>query len=318
MQEADSERRIKILRGEEVNPLPAPLGKEANVKRERHDGSGRETKRRRIAGEDETEREMRFAQEERALLPTKSEMQMTSKKSGDAPLTDNQGHINLFPSEVPIHKSTKNAEVEAEKVKKKRELEDQYTMRFSNAAGFKHAIGQKPWYQQVGDGRDTQEAEEMPSKDVWGNEDPRRKEREKMRIVADDPLAAMRNGAAGVREAERQKTKWREEKTRDIRALEEDERRRERKRRRRHEEDDFEGFSLDNPGRPESRRHRHHRDGETSSKQSYQHRSHSRERDRHGSRRHRHRSPDGVPKDGKRSGWEAVSGTKYSSQYVHT
>ena len=312
MQEADAERRIQILRGLKVEPPPAPADQRAEDGRGSGDVSWRERKRRRIAGEDDTDRDIRFAQENKVLVPIKAEMQMKSKKSSDAPITDVKGHINLFPVESSRSNVRKNAEVEAAKAKKQKELEDQYTMRFSNAAGFKQAVGQKPWYHNMGASGDNDGESEIPSKDVWGNEDPRRKDREKMRMAADDPLAAIQKGVVGVREMERERKKWKEEKDREIREIEEAERRREKRKRRRQEKDELEGFSLDAPARNKIERQHHRRSKEDSSRQSHRHRSRSRDRDRHCSHSHRHRNvkAEDTP------AWEARPGGRYSSQFA--
>ncbi|KAK4692883.1 hypothetical protein P7C71_g4406, partial [Lecanoromycetidae sp. Uapishka_2] len=311
MQEVDAERRIQALRGLKVDAPPSPLEEPADEVRSGRDGPGRERKRRRIAGEDDTDRDIRFAQENNALVPAKPEMQMKSKKSSDAPITDAKGHINLFPVDGSRHHAPKNAEVEAEKAKKQKEFEDQYTMRFSNAAGFKQAVGQKPWYHSMG--AEKTNDTETPSKDVWGNEDPRRKEREKIRMSADDPLAAIKKGVAGVREVEKERRRWKEEKSIEIRELEESERRRERKRRRRHEEDDFEGFNLDGSTRNGKSESHRQRSRERSSRHSHSHRSRSRNRDRHRSHRHGHISQ----KQDIKPGWEVGSGGRYSAQFAH-
>lgn len=316
MQEVDAERRLQILRGLPVEAPSTPAEAEGN-KRSKEERPDRERKRRKIAGEDDTDRDIRFAQENKALVPAKAELQMTSKKSSDAPITDMNGHINLFPVDGTRHNAPKNAEVEAEKAKKQKEFEDQYTMRFSNAAGFKQAIGEKPWYHKSGAIGDASGEAEAPSKDVWGNEDPRRKEREKMRTVADDPLAAIQKGVAGVREVERERKKWKEEKDREIRELEEAERRRERRKRRRREADDLEGFSLDGATKlDESTRRHHHRSRDNFSPHSHRRRSRSPgpDRSRHRSHHHRHRP---VIVDN-RTGWEVGPGGRYSSQFAHT
>lgn len=311
MQEADAERRLQQLRGIPIDQAPAPVAKEESRERSRHDGAGRERKRRRIAGENDTDRDIRFAQEDNALVP-KPEMQMKSKKSNDAPITDTSGHINLFPEERAASKPSKNVAAEAEKAKKKKEFEDQFTMRFSNAAGFKQAIGEKPWYQSIGDAHSAEV--EKPTKDVWGNEDPRRRERQSMRIAADDPLAAIKKGVAGVRQVEKEKVKWREEKKREIMELEEAARRqerRDRKRRRRGEEDELEGFKLDSSkGDAESVQHRRS-SGEHRAHHSHRRRSRSGERSRH--RSHRHRESLG---EKERPGWEVGAGGRYSNQFA--
>ncbi|KAL9068981.1 MAG: hypothetical protein Q9161_005838 [Pseudevernia consocians] len=312
MQEVDAERRIQILRGLPVEAPSAPV-EEERIGRSREDRPDRERKRRRIAGEDDTDRDIRVAQENNALVPAKAEMQMKSKKSSDAPITDLKGHINLFPVEGTRHNAPKNAEVEAEKAKKQKEFEDQYTMRFSNAAGFKQAIDQKPWYQGISATGNEGEEVEALSKDVWGNEDPGRKEREKMRTVADDPLAAIQKGVAGVREVERERKQWKEEKNREIRELEEVERRRERRRRRKRERDDLEGFNLDGGAKLEDSTKRHHQSRNDSSTRSHQRRSRSPDRSRHRSHHHRHRPV--IIDD--RIGWEVGAGGRYSSQFAH-
>lgn len=302
MREADAERRIQLLRGLEPPPSPPiQADKEAGrrERREEHDRSGRERKRRKIAGEDETDMEMRYAQEDASRNPGRKQMQMTRKES-DAPLTDQRGHISIFPAESSKHAGAKNAEAAAEKSKRKREFEDQYTMRFSNAAGFKNAIGQTPWYQALGE-----EGVEV-GKDVWGNEDPRRREREKARLVGDDPLGAIKRGVAGVREVERERGRWREERGKEVRAMEREERReRESRRRKRGGEEGLAGFSLDGElgegkgarsGNGQGKEGRHWRD----------HRSRSPQRE-YREHRHRHRS---VP------GWEARKGGRYSNQFA--
>ena len=314
-QEVDAERRLQILRGLKVDAPPAASPEKDESSRSKHDGLGRERKRRRIAGEDDTDRDIRFAQESNALVPERAEMQMKTKKSNDAPITDDNGHINLFPVEGPRKNAQKNPEVEAEKAKKQKEFEDQYTMRFSNAAGFKQSVGEKPWYQSLGQSAGNSGEVEVPSKDVWGNEDPRRKDREKLRIKADDPLAAIQRGVAGVREVEKERTKWKLEKEREIKELDDAERRRRIKKRRSHEEDDLNSFSLDDPSRIKEngsgkrhhhRRHHHHHHHHRS------HGSHSRERSHH--RTHLQRPK--CSRDEIRPGWEPGLGGRYSSQFA--
>ena len=313
MQEADAERRIQILRGLKAEAPQAPVEGQAEAGRDRTGAPGRERKRRRIAGEDDTDRDIRFAQEDNALVPAKAEMQLKSKKSSDAPITDTNGHINLFPVEGSRRHAPKNAEVEAEKAKKQKEHEDQYTMRFSNAAGFKQAIGQKPWYQTMGADENKDGESESVAKDVWGNEDPRRKERQTMRIAADDPLAAIQRGVAGVREVERERQKWKEEKDREIGEIEEAERRRRKRKKRSFKDDDLESFSLDGPAKDDKQRRRYHRrDREDSSKHSHRHRSRSRDRDKDRSHAGRHGNTTS-----ERPGWEPGPGGRYSSQFAH-
>lgn len=221
MQEADAENRIRILRGLPVAPSE-PLNDDAKKhERRRNQEQGRDRKRRRIAGEDETEREIRIARENAAVAPS-NHSTVQIKPRNDIPLIDGKGHINLFPIETPSRqKSAKNPEAEAEAAKKKREYEDQYTMRFSNAAGFKQDVGQQPWYSSVdASAQDLDDgATATLAKDVWGNEDPRRKDRYTKRLTANDPLSAMKRGVEELREVEKERNRWKEERDRDIQEL---------------------------------------------------------------------------------------------------
>lgn len=218
MQEVDSERRIQILRGLKVTtPPPSIDGQTGPGQEGGHNGNRTERKRRRIAGEDDTDRDIRLAQEHSVV---KHELVQPVRPSSDAPLTDRKGNINLFPEEGTSRRhAPKNFEAEAEAAKKKKEFEDQYTMRFSNAAGFKQAVGQKPWYHPINGNAENEEI--AVTKDVWGNDDPRRKERERTRLVAEDPLAAIQKGVEELREVKKERKRWKEERGREMRGISE-------------------------------------------------------------------------------------------------
>lgn len=307
MQEVDAERRVQALRGLQVDPLPA-LQDDSSRSSKRHDhvsGSTTSLKRRRIDGEDDTERDIRYARENQLEEPAGSAALMKRPKTSDAPLVDRTGHINLFPIEGPKRNGPKNPEAEAEAATKKREYEDQYTMRFSNAAGFKQAIGQKPWYHSAA-GPEAEDAE-APSKDVWGNEDPRRKERQKIKIAADDPLAIIQKGVQDLRQVEKQRKKWRAEREREMEEMARAERREAKRRKAAGEEDDLEGFSLDHDGGHHT--HRRHRRHSEDHRHRHRYRSKDRSRERGGTRKH-------SEKTSKATGWEAGPGGRYSSQFA--
>jgi hypothetical protein len=115
---------------------------------------------------------MRITKEEAALQVRPSYLRQTTNE----PFTDARGHIDLFSSMSQVKE--KNVEAEAERARKKRDHEDQYTMRISNAVGFKQGLS-APWYSSNG-----HNDADVLGKDVWGNDDIGRKEREKTRIVA--------------------------------------------------------------------------------------------------------------------------------------
>ncbi|KAL9630989.1 MAG: hypothetical protein Q9204_004446 [Flavoplaca sp. TL-2023a] len=323
MQEVDAERRIQLLRGIQSNTTTKEPPATDQAPQHQDISHRRERKRRKLAGEDDTDRDLRFAKEDQATAAPRKDLQLISKKSSDAPLMDRRGHIDLFPMDGSRHHAPKNAEVEAEKAKKKKEYEDQYTMRFSNAAGFKQSIGDKPWYQSCVE--ITEDSHEIPSKDVWGNEDPRRKEREKMRVAADDPMASMQKGVSQLRQVERERKQWLQEKQRETDELAKAQRHKSKKPRSKRERDDeeMEAFSLD----PSADAHQHvdkhgarHRQ-----RHRHRHRSRSHEDDREEKKRSK-RIRDGYYErpQGKGSNstitsgdsWKPGVGGRYSDQFA--
>ncbi|KAI1454119.1 hypothetical protein F4805DRAFT_333633 [Annulohypoxylon moriforme] len=316
-QEVDAERRLAILRGEVPPPLPPPEPSADNEipsrKRDRDEEPRRECRKRKRVGEDDTDFELRLARERADTTPRTSGALM---KKSDAPLVDHTGHINLFSDEQSRVPLEKNAEAEKEAAKKKREFEDQYTMRFSNAAGKDGLSG--PWYAKGGDMKTVIDGNlEAPSKDVWGNEDPRRKEREAARVVASDPLAMMKRGAAKVREVEKERRQLNDERERELKQLRKEERRKERRRKREGKEDydELEGFSLDGASSSQPRirskedddhrRRRHHssrdEDGRSKSRHHSERREH-RSHDYRSSRSHQDRNKSSSEHDHRRLG----------------
>ncbi|KAI3555163.1 blastn match against entry EMBL [Colletotrichum abscissum] len=194
MQEVDAERRLAILRGEEPPPLPPTEETPDDEPRHRDRGAGsfgRERKKRKRAGEDDTDFELRVARERSGVVQTANET--LRKSTSSAPIVDAAGHIDLFGEERKQGRHLKNEEAEKEAAKRKKEMEDQYTMRLSNAAGKDGMVG--PWYAASGSRAELAELEPA-GKDAFGNEDPGRKKRDEQRIVANDPLAMMKMGAS--------------------------------------------------------------------------------------------------------------------------
>ncbi|KAK5705406.1 hypothetical protein LTR97_002524 [Elasticomyces elasticus] len=311
MQDEDAATRIAILRGEPAAPLPdsAPVGdadSRANtrVPRSREAGTDgkRERKRRKLRGEDDTDADIRFARED-VEAGQKAKTALAKKDTDDAPLVDHAGHLQLIPApdEKAIRKAGKNAEVEAEKAKKRKREEDQYMMKFSNAAGYSNGM-EKPWYasnklaKQEKDAASTAVAlSDVQEKDAWGNEDPRRKNREQNRISSSDPFAAMQHAQRQLKQSSVDKERWQRERAAELEELKKTEdrrRRREKHQERHHDVNKLEGFSLDAPPNRERSEHgRHH---------GHRHRHHSKERlsGEHSERRaRRHQDKQPVSKE---------------------
>lgn len=240
MQEEDSKRRLAILRGEDPPPA-AELDtgtRDTEFSRDAETRPHKERKARKLPGEDVTDFELRVAKDQ---ISKDTSLQVV-KSSSSAPLIGRDGHIDLLGDEKARHHSEKNEEAERETAKRRREYEDQFTMRLSNAGG---RDGVKdPWYTATGE---LSTNFDPPAKDVWGNEDPRRRDRDAKRLVSNDPLAMMKSGAARVREVNRTRMAVQQEREEELRKLKKEERRRERHERRKEE-------------RRGERRHRHRDD----------------------------------------------------------
>ncbi|KAJ6780612.1 hypothetical protein PWT90_03496 [Aphanocladium album] len=293
MQEVDAARRLAILRGETPPPIeqdeettdaPDSAG---GASRQSHSlGAGRRPRKRH--GEDDTDFELRVAQErEEAVSRAAAEARRTTSS---APIVDRRGNIDLFGGDDKSRAhAEKNEEAEQETRRKKREYEDQYTMRFSNAGGQPGLAA--PWYS-AADG--AKEPRSQVMKNVWGRDDPQRKERDEKRIAASDPLAMMKQGAAKVRELRHERKKFQDERDRELRQMRRDDERRERHGHHRSRRPRSRSPRSRSP-RSEDRR-RSSRDGRSSrgredeERSRHGHRDGDRSRDRDRERRHRHRS----------------------------
>ena len=258
MREDDAKRRLAILRGEAPLPIeePSAEARDAELLKDAEAGPHKERKKRKLPGEDVTDFELRVAKDQ----ISKDTTLRVAKTSSSAPLIGRDGHFDLLGDEKARRHSEKNEELERETAKRKREYEDQFSMRLSNAAG-KDGV-KEPWYKTPGE---LSTGFNPPAKDVWGNEDPMRREREVNRLAANDPLSMMKNGAAKVREVNKARRAAQQEREEELRKLQKEQRRRER-----HER------------REEERRHRHQRGGERRSgnRDGRRHRSERRDSDR--------------------------------------
>ncbi|KIW47015.1 uncharacterized protein PV06_02629 [Exophiala oligosperma] len=236
----ESDNRLRLLRGE------ASLLQDPGSRIDLHSSSSPSYKRKRkLPGEDDTDRDIRLAKQ--------PDVRRIDK------LVDAKGNFSLIP--VP-ESSNKKARVD----------EDPFTVYLSHAAGKGKNSGDKPWYSS------TPGAEAgPPTRDSWGNDSPRRQEREAARVAANDPLAAMKKGVKQLREAERHRKEWMDQRERDLREVEDLARQRRRGRRKRDDlqkDDDLDSlddFDLDqgypkdsgrddndDHGPRQSREHKHH------------------------------------------------------------
>jgi hypothetical protein len=156
-------------------------------------------------------------------------------------------------------------------------------MRFVDAAG-RGKDNSNPWYSTLSN--DGGYASQDVGKDVWGNADPRRQDREKQRVDANDPLAAMKRGVKQLREAESHRKAWMDQRERDLNEVEELARKERRRRRKRDSvEDSLDDFNLDaGYQKAADTGHKDHHRSKHRSPHRHHHRHHHRRRSRDTSR----------------------------------
>lgn len=252
-------------------------------------------RKRKRKGEDDTDFELRLAME-RAEAGARVADELSSSGVGEkrqkveVDLVGKDGHIDLVGAPPEAVKAGKNAEYEKEAARKKREVEDQYTMRFSNASGRDGFAAGDPWYASSNTrqralvpatvaAKQDEFGIDAPTKNVWGRDDPKRQDREVQRIASNDPLMMMRTGAKKVREIEKERKRENEERARELKELEREERREKRMRRERREGDG--GSHRHRSDRSEYSRRRHRDEDREERRHKYRnHPGRSRERER--------------------------------------
>lgn len=203
-QQEDAARRVDLLRQRQDELVAEP--KEGHSKQDRTQLTSR--KRRRLDGEDDTDRDLRRAREnmqqgEAATIRIRSERPQSS-------LFGNDGHIELF--------SASSSQVAAGKIQK--------TQSASHVAG--DTFGEQvhklpPWY--VDDGRETEDHDAESTLDtlanvnVWGREDGKRKDREQTRMSSADPLSFMKSAQNQLKQSRAAKDRWAEERQAELASL---------------------------------------------------------------------------------------------------
>ncbi|KAJ9610660.1 hypothetical protein H2200_005437 [Cladophialophora chaetospira] len=248
----------------------------------------RKALKRKLPGEDDTQRDIRLAVES-ASVPT------TKRKEDHGSVFDADGHIALI---TPPQKKPRVDQVQEK---------DPYTVYLTDATG-RDQKSKDTWYTSL-----------HPQPGRWGDDNPRKQQRQLASMSAIDPLAAIKKGVKSLRENERARKEWMAQRERDLHEVErlarKDRHERKRKRRRDHSDDDLDsidGFNLDEgyvqskePSQPvdaakhRKRSHRHHhRHSRHREDQNQEHRHHTRDEPR--SHKHTQRAIDGDLKESRR------------------
>lgn len=223
----DADARLAQLRGADHNDVV--VHRAISIPSAEKDEAYRAPAKRKLRGEDDTDHEMRLARQSKPR-----------QEKNETSVLDADGHVDLIPrarGEGKHRTGDRGSNVLGADAA-------EGGMRLADAAGYGKQSSQ-PWYSSAL--RDGAFAHDMSGRDVWGNEDPRRQQREKKRMDANDPLAAIKKGVRQLRQAETQRKEWMEQRERDLGEVEELARRdrRQRKRRRSSDKDSLDGFDLD-------------------------------------------------------------------------
>jgi hypothetical protein len=199
-------------------------------------------KRKRIPGEDDTERDLRHAREHADQLNDDANTRLVKFKPRDdqnSSIVDKRGNINLFPKADSQSTGSHGESHLKKEIDRQKAAEGYSAMRLSDAAG---RTKRDPWYLQSN----------QPSTQVHDQvkADMKRLDRNTHRKAAADPLATMKRAQSQLREARREK----EEQEKDLQMMRQHERSKERK---------LDRFSLDSIASDQNRttsQRRHHRD----------------------------------------------------------
>nr|POE98580.1 hypothetical protein CFP56_75509 [Quercus suber] len=284
MQAEDAAYRTAVLRGEDpakpIYPRLAGLKDEAEHLERNREGVSHKRPRRRLRGEDDTDRDIRFAREDaeagekaRQTLSTDSVHERKNQSKEDPSIVDGKGHIRLFVEPIEGKTSRDNEKSRSSDERKRKREQDVSKMRLNDAAGYNDSMREEPWYasnkhaKPKGEAIDAKDLVlvDVQDKDVWGNEDPRRKSREQRRITSTDPFAAMQQAQSQLKQKERDRVVWEKQQAKELAELDrvDEDRRQRHKRHRRHrtDRDSLDRFAPDSPadGRSRDRERRRHR-----------------------------------------------------------
>ncbi|KZF25229.1 hypothetical protein L228DRAFT_280485 [Xylona heveae TC161] len=291
MQEEDANWRLDQLRGS-VSKRHAPERTVENEVREErpHFGRSEARKRRKLAGEDDTDRDIRLAAEAVHSRTDAIATQHDRKPSHDVSLTDASGHFNLFDTRPTKGSISKNSEAEAEAAKERYKFESQYTLRLANAEGNKDSK-KRPWYTATDAVFSSHGALDGLDRDNSDQEEQRKRARADARRDQQDPLASMMKGIRDLRDVQKERQKWDAERRKEMDSFEPISRHHLERERRKHVKE-LDNFSLDSaPPDATTAEFTHKRSCRSRSHNGSQ--DHHRNWHRHSRHHHRHRHHHG-------------------------
>ena len=206
----EGDARLAQLRGEPPPSLPPRIAelkqlqedaingrlKSSSGPDDRHDDR---RKRRKLQGEDDTDRDIRVArqasQHDSIPRPTKN------AKTLDMPIVDNDGHIQLFAGnedkQCGAVRKHRNEDVKQQEVARSRGNESEF--RFGDRPGYQQKTADGPWY---AGGRHDNDGDKAYV-NVFGKEDSGREKRAEARTLAIDPMSVMKAAQAKFNDTSR-------------------------------------------------------------------------------------------------------------------
>lgn len=175
-----------------------------------HDSLQAGRKRRRYRGEDDTDRDLRYAREDKRAGESAAKRLRIGKDNSS--LHDDQGRLLLIKEPA--------AETPSVRMQSR-------SLHETNNNTFGEQFNQtKPWYLQKSESHQAEQSlradtlDTLPNTNVWGRDDIRRKDRESKRINIADPLAFMKTAQSQLKHNEAQKRRWAEERRIELAELE--------------------------------------------------------------------------------------------------
>lgn len=221
----EAARRRAILKGETPPSPPTPPLDQARERRDDRkrvaqssDHIGYNRKRRRLAGEDDTDRDIRLARgDEDARVQRRQDHGSTlaNGKEKELSIVDGHGSIQLFlpPNETKPQSESQarhySNRVQGKSLHRSRDKDGEVGQRFGDTGDSKSASSE-PWYMTLRpqfSGTETISDLDTFSmgKDVFGRDDPNRRARDAMRLSVADPMAAIKKAQTRLKEVAHEK-----------------------------------------------------------------------------------------------------------------
>ena len=199
--------RLAQLRGEDAPELPSEIQQLEELQQDALNGRLRSEgdahrqhedlrKRRKLHGEDDTDRDIRVARS--TVNGAYDGAARRGSRRDDAALVGKDGHLQLFAAdEERDRRNSRKEDGDSRRGEPERSgVGNEGGMRFTDAAGYNKHSGDDPWYT-GGNGGDEAKART----NVFGREDPGRQRRAQARAAVTDPFSMMQAAQRQIKQS---------------------------------------------------------------------------------------------------------------------